>query len=77
MTAHAAVANSDTQQAIDDLRYQRLGELADLGESLWLSIREAAWRKEPLTARAHLGQLRLVTIDALQIVKTLGAEADQ
>jgi hypothetical protein len=77
MTAHAVVAVGDTQLAIDDLRFERLLELSDMAVSFWASIAEAAWRKEALTARAHLAQARLVTIDALQLFKTLGLGAGE
>ena len=48
-----------------------LREHGELLESLGVSLREAAYRGDDVTARAHVLQARLVVIDAVGVVKDL------
>ena len=48
-----------------------LREHGELLESLGISLREAAYRGDDVTARAHVMQARLVVIDAVSVAKAL------
>ena len=48
-----------------------LREHGELLESLGVSLREAAYRGDDVTARAHVLQARLVVIDAVGVVRDL------
>ena len=62
--------------AVDDVfRFQAIFEAAELAESFARSVAEAAWRGDRLTTGVHLQQLRLTTIEAIRLFKTLDAEA--
>ena len=50
-----------------------LREHGELLESLGVSLREAAYRGDDVTARAHVMQARLVVIDAVAAVSGVGA----
>ena len=49
--AHQALAN-----AFDDDRFAAIGEFADKQISLWLSVREGAYRRERATLEIHCEQ---------------------
>lgn len=48
-----------------------LREHGELLESLGISLREAAYRGDDVTSRAHVMQARLVVIDAVSVAKAL------
>jgi hypothetical protein len=48
-----------------------LREHGELLESLGVSLREAAWRGDDVTLRAHVVQARLVILEALDAVRKL------
>jgi hypothetical protein len=48
-----------------------LREQGELLESLGVSLREAAYRGDDITAKAQVAQARLVVIDAVSVVKEL------
>ena len=48
-----------------------LGEHGELLASLGVSLAEAAWRGDDVTLRAHVVQVRLVILEALDAVKKL------
>jgi hypothetical protein len=63
--------------ALDSLRLDRIEELADMNASYWRSIGEASARGERLTIETHRRQVRLATIAAFEIIKSLGTPAEQ
>jgi hypothetical protein len=65
---HVALAN-----AFDDDRFETIVEWADKQISLWISIREAAYRRERSTLELHCEQIRVLTRATFQTVKTLGS----
>jgi hypothetical protein len=58
--------------ALDDLRFESLEELAETAQSYWRSIAECAQRREPIATILHLKQASAVTRDAFQICTRLG-----
>ena len=57
----------------DEDRYDSLVEFSDRAISLWLSIREASYRREHATIAVHCPQIRVLTLGAFETVKALGA----
>ena len=51
--------------------YDALVEMSDRAISLWLSIREAAYRRERATLEIHCPQIRALTLGAFETVKAL------
>ena len=49
-------------------------EFAETAISLWISIREAAYRREPSTIDIHCPQIRGLTRAVFETVKSLGRE---
>jgi hypothetical protein len=58
----------------DEDRYDSIVEFSDRAISLWLSIREAAYRREPATLEIHCPQIRVLTLGAFETVKAIGGE---
>jgi hypothetical protein len=48
-------------------------EFAEKQISLWVSVREAAWRRERTTLELHCPQIKVLTVAVFQTVKQLGA----
>ncbi len=65
--AHQALAN-----AFDDDRFAAIVEFADKQISLWLSVREGAYRRERATLEIHCEQIRILTRATFQTVRALG-----
>ena len=57
-----------------DERFDALVEMSDRAMSLWLSIREAAYRRERATLEIHCPQIRALTLGAFETVKLLPSE---
>jgi len=57
----------------DNDRFDSVAEFADRAISLWISIREAAYRRERPTLETHCRQVRILTLAAFSTVKGLGA----
>ena len=64
----------ETVGSFDDDRFAAVGEFADRAISLWVSIREAAYRRERQTLETHCRQVRILTLGAFETVKLLGAD---
>jgi hypothetical protein len=68
------MSNAPSPEAVAagrDLAFEAIQETLDQATSFALSAREAAFRGNPATLAIHLRQLRLCTIDAIQIYKSL------
>ena len=65
---HVALAN-----LFDEDRYDALVEFSDRAISLWLSLREASYRREHATIEIHCRQIRVLTLGVFETVKALGA----
>lgn len=78
-TAAAAsrTASQSVVNVLDQMRADRLIELADLNASLWTSIRLAAWRGDATLIRTHLRQVGAVNREVKAIVDELGKEGVQ
>ena len=63
---HLALAN-----LFDEDRYDSLAEFSDRAISLWISIREASYRRERATVETHCRQIRVLTLGAFETVKLL------
>jgi hypothetical protein len=72
-----APAPSPVAAIVDDMRLEAIVEACDLASSYARSASEAAWRGDRLTVGVHLQQLRLSTIEAIKVFKSLGAQADE
>ena len=59
--------------AVDCVRFDAIGELAERAASYWQSVALAADRGERLTIEVHCRQVAAVTREAFSTVKTLGA----
>lgn len=57
-------------------RYDALVEMSDRAISLWISIREASFRRERRTLDIHCPQIRVLTLGAFETVKMLPAESE-
>jgi hypothetical protein len=64
----------DREWMADD-RYGALVEMSDQAISLWLSIREASYRRERAILNIHCPQIRALTLGAFETVKALPPEA--
>jgi len=53
-------------EAVEDLGFEMLMETANLIESIAISTREAAWRRDYGEVRLRLGHLRLAVIAMIQ-----------
>jgi hypothetical protein len=63
-------------RVFDDDRFDAIQEFADKELSLWLSIREAAYRRERATLETHCRQVRILTQAVFQTVRALDPVAD-
>jgi hypothetical protein len=63
---HVALAN-----LFDEDRYDSLVEFSDRAISLWISIREASYRREHATIETHCRQIRVLTLGTFETVKAL------
>jgi hypothetical protein len=59
--------------AFDEDRFEAIERFAEKQISLWVSIREAAWRQESETLELHCRQISLLTKATFATVKALGA----
>jgi hypothetical protein len=57
----------------DEDRYDSIIEFSDRAISLWVSIREAAYRREHSTLDIHCPQVRILTLAAFETVKIVGS----
>jgi hypothetical protein len=64
------------QQLFEDDRYEAIGEFADRAISLWLSVREAAFRHELQTLEVHCPQIRVLTLGVFETVKELSRKGE-
>jgi hypothetical protein len=64
----------DREWMADD-RFDALVEMSDRAISLWLSIREGAYRRERATLDIHCPQIRALTLGAFETVKILPPES--
>ena len=55
-------------------RFDALVEMSDRAISLWLSIREASYRRERAILDIHCPQIRALTLGAFETVKALPPE---
>jgi hypothetical protein len=60
-----------------DERFDALIEFSDRAISLWLSIREAAYRRERATLNIHCPQIRALTLGAFETVKLIPPETSE
>jgi hypothetical protein len=58
-------------------RFEAIEQFAEKQISLWVSVREAAFRHERDTLELHCPQIRVLTLAAFQAVKMLGAGKKQ
>jgi hypothetical protein len=58
-------------------RFEAIENFAEKQISLWISIREAAWRRERETLELHCPQIRVLTLAVFDAVKTLAAAEKQ
>jgi hypothetical protein len=71
MTAPAPSFPSDDAFAED--RFAAIEQYADKQISLWVSVREAAWRREREALELHCPQIRVLTRATFDAVRMLGA----
>ena len=67
---HTALAN-----LFDEDRYDALVEFAERAISLWISVREASYRREHAPLEIHCPQIRALTLGAFATAKALGARS--
>jgi len=63
---HVTLAN-----LFDEDRYDSLVEFSERAISLWISMREASYRREHATIETHCMQIRLLTLGAFETAKAL------
>jgi hypothetical protein len=68
-----ATAQDPVADAFAEDRFEAIEEFAEKQISLWMSVREAAWRRERETLELHCPQIRILTLATFQAVRTLGA----
>jgi hypothetical protein len=66
----------DREWMADD-RFDALVEMSDRAISLWLSIREASYRRERATLDIHCPQIRILTLGVFETVKALPPKANE
>jgi hypothetical protein len=64
------------EDALDFVRLDEIGRLADLASSYWRSIMLAADRGDTLTVVTHCKQVTTVTRETLTLVGALGSSGD-
>ena len=62
-----------TPDFVED-RFLAIENFAEKQISLWVSVREAAWRRERETLVLHCPQIRVLTLATFDAVKTLAAD---
>jgi hypothetical protein len=78
MNAPAPSCPSDSAvDAFAEDRFEAIEQYAEKQISLWMSIREAAWRRERETLELHCRQIRILTLATFEAVKTLGQAKKQ
>jgi len=60
--------------AFAEERYEAIEQFAEKQISLWMSIREGAWRRERETLELHCPQIRVLTLATFEAVRMLGAD---
>jgi hypothetical protein len=71
-----APAPSPIVAAFAEDRFEAIEQFAEKQISLWMSVREAAWRRERETLELHCPQIRILTLATFQAVRTLGASQE-
>jgi hypothetical protein len=66
--------NRSDREWMADERFEALVEMSDRAISLWVSIREASYRRERATLDIHCPQIRALTLGAFETVKALPLE---
>ena len=61
-------------EIVEDLGFEMIAETMDLVESIAISTREAAFRRDHAEVRLRLGHLRLAVIAAIQTDKEMHGE---
>jgi hypothetical protein len=69
--------NRDDREWMAEDRYDSLIEMSDRAISLWLSIREGAFRRERQTLDIHCPQIRCLTLGAFETVKMIPPKASE
>jgi len=57
--------------AFNEDRFAAIEEFAERAISLWVSVREAAWRRERETLDLHCPKIRIITLAAFETVKAI------
>jgi hypothetical protein len=58
-------------------RFEAIEQYAEKQISLWMSVREAAWRREREALELHCPQIRILTLATFEAVRMLGAGKKQ
>jgi hypothetical protein len=58
-------------------RFLAIENFAEKQISLWVSVREAAWRRERQVLELHCKQIRVLTLATFDAVKTIAADEKQ
>jgi hypothetical protein len=69
----ASLSSDARVDAFDEDRFAAIVDFADRAISLWLSLREAAYRRERTTLELHCPQVRVLTLAVFETVKALGS----
>ena len=72
-----ATAQDPIVDAFAEDRFEAIEQYAEKQISLWMSIREAAWRRERETLELHCPQIRILTLATFQAIRMLGAGKTQ
>lgn len=68
--------SAEARALADNLIFDEILDLAEQAASYWLSVREAAFRREPIALAVPLRQARLVTRNVVEIAAEIVAKAD-
>lgn len=74
MIAPATESTAGALSLADDRAFAEIEDLADKAASYWVSVREAAYRREAVALAIPLRQARLVTREAVEIAATIFAK---
>jgi hypothetical protein len=79
MTAAPAIAepSAEALSLADDLVFEEIQDLAERCASYWLSVREAAFRREQVALAVPLRQARLVTREVVEIAAKIVASTGE
>jgi hypothetical protein len=69
----SAPAPDPDADAFAEDRFDAIELFAEKQISLWVSVREAAWRRERETLEVHCPQIRILTLATFQAVRMLGS----